>query len=156
MAVGVVERAGDLGRDPERVGDGKLLLAAQPIAERLALYKRHDVVGRAVKLARVDEAEDVRVLQVGDGLDLAQKPFGADDGGEVGAEHLDGDLAVVLEVVREVDGGHAAGAELALDPIAAARPPAVGTAARSWVPAHFTKFNRFIRATKRGSDRNGS
>ena len=39
-------------------------------------------------------------------------------GGELGPEHLDGDLAVVLEVVGEVDRGHAARAELALDAVA--------------------------------------
>ena len=37
---------------------------------------------------------------------------------ELGAEHLDRDLAVVLEVLGEVDRGHAAPAELALDPVA--------------------------------------
>ena len=48
-------------------------------------------------------------------LDLAQEPLGAERGGELRAQHLDRDVAVVLEVVREVDGGHAAAPELALD-----------------------------------------
>ena len=48
-------------------------------------------------------------------LDLAQEPLAGQRPREVRAEHLDGDVAVVLEVVREVDRGHAAGAELALD-----------------------------------------
>ena len=39
-------------------------------------------------------------------------------GGELGSEHLDGDLPLVAEVVGEVDGGHAALAELVLQPIA--------------------------------------
>ena len=39
------------------------------------------------------------------------------DSRELGAEHLERDVAVVPEVVREVDGRHAAGAELALDDI---------------------------------------
>ena len=118
VAVGVAQGAGDLGRDPDGVGDGELLLAAEPVAQRFALDERHDVVRGAADLARVDEAEDVGVLQVGDGLDLAEEPLGADHGGEVGAEHLDGDLALVAEVVGEVDGGHAALAELALDAVA--------------------------------------
>ena len=58
------------------------------------------------------------MLQVGGGLDLAQESLGADHGGELGAQHLDRDLAVVLEVVGEVDRGHAARAELALDAVA--------------------------------------
>ena len=58
------------------------------------------------------------MLQMGDGLDLAQEPLGADHGRELGPQHLDGDLAVVLEVVREIDRGHAALPQLALDPVA--------------------------------------
>ena len=37
-----------------------------------------------------------------------------------GLEHLERDVAVVLEVAGEVDRGHAAGADLALDLVAAA------------------------------------
>ena len=48
---------------------------------------------------------------------------GADDGGELGAEHLEGDLPVVLEVVGEVDGRHAALAQLALDAVALVERP---------------------------------
>ena len=39
---------------------------------------------------------------------------------ELGVEDLDGDLAAVLQVLGEVDGGHAALAELALDAVAVA------------------------------------
>src|SRR5262249_58320475 len=45
--------------------------------------------------------------------------LGAEHGGELWPQDLDRHLAVVLEVRREVDGGHAARAELALDAIAA-------------------------------------
>ena len=58
------------------------------------------------------------MLQIGGGLDLGQEPLGTDHGRELGAQHLDGDLTVVLDVVGEIDGGHAARAELALDPVA--------------------------------------
>ena len=51
--------------------------------------------------------------------DLGEKPLAAERRAEVGVEHFDGDVAVVLQVVGEVDGRHAAGAELALDAIAA-------------------------------------
>jgi hypothetical protein len=52
------------------------------------------------------------------GLDLRQEPLGADHRGQLGAEHLDGDLAIVLEVLGEVDGCHPALTELPLDPVA--------------------------------------
>ncbi len=50
------------------------------------------------------------MLQVGRGLDLGEEAFGPDDSGELRPEHLERDLAIVLEVLGEVHGGHAAGA----------------------------------------------
>ena len=44
VAVGVVERAGDLGRDPDGIVDRELLLAAQPVAQRFAFHERHHIV----------------------------------------------------------------------------------------------------------------
>ena len=58
------------------------------------------------------------MLEVGGGLDLGEEPLGADHGGQLGPQHLDRHLAVVPEVLRQVDGGHAARAELALEAVA--------------------------------------
>ena len=44
----------------------------------------------------------------------------ADDGAQLRVEHLDGDLAAVLQVFGEIDRGHAALAELALEAVAVA------------------------------------
>ena len=52
VPVGVVERGGDLGGDPDGVGDRELLLATQPVAQRLPVHERHHVVRGAVHLAR--------------------------------------------------------------------------------------------------------
>ena len=52
------------------------------------------------------------------GLDLLHEALGAEHGGELGLQDLEGDLAVVLEVLGEVDRRHAALAELALDAVA--------------------------------------
>ena len=52
--------------------------------------------------------------------DLAQETLAADDGGQLGVEDLDGDLALVAEVLGEIHRGHAALAELPLDPVAVA------------------------------------
>ena len=118
VPVGIVEGAGDLGREPDGVGDGQLLLAGEPVAQALALHERHDVIRGPMDLARVDQAENMGVLQVGDGLDLAEEPLGPDHGRELGPEHLDGDLAGVPKVLGEVDRGHAPRPELALDAVA--------------------------------------
>ena len=58
------------------------------------------------------------MVQVGGGRDLAQKTLGPEGEDQLGAEHLYGDLAIVLEVVREIDRGHAARAKLAVDAVA--------------------------------------
>ena len=60
----------------------------------------------------------MRVPEIGSGGDLAEEAFGADRGGEFGLEHLYGHLTIVLDVMREVDGGHAALTELTLDAVA--------------------------------------
>src|SRR3990172_1952540 len=51
-------------------------------------------------------------------LDLPQEPLRAQQGRELGLQNLDRDLAVVLEVLGEVDSSHASAAELALKPVA--------------------------------------
>jgi len=58
------------------------------------------------------------VLKLCRDLDLLEEPLGAKHGGEFGTQDLHRDLAVVLEVLGEVDGGHAAGPELVLDGVA--------------------------------------
>ncbi len=118
VPVGVVERVGDLARDPDGVGDRELLLAAQPVAQRLALDERHDVEEAAVRLARVEQRQDVRVLQIRRQLDLGEEPLGADHRGELGTHELERDLAVVPEILGQVYGRHSAGPDLAFDPVA--------------------------------------
>ena len=58
------------------------------------------------------------MMQIGGGRDLAQEALGPEGVGQRGAEHLHGYLALVLEVVREIDRGHPARPELTLDAVA--------------------------------------
>ena len=58
------------------------------------------------------------MLERGRRPDFHHEALGAKHGGQLRLEHLDRDLAVVLEVVREIDGGHAASPELALERLA--------------------------------------
>jgi len=58
------------------------------------------------------------VLQRGGEPDLAQEALGAEQGAQLGAEDLESDLPVVLGVPSEVDRGHAAASELALERVA--------------------------------------
>ena len=52
------------------------------------------------------------------GLDLDHEPLAADHGGQLGLQHLERDLAIVLQILGQVHGGHAALPELALDAVA--------------------------------------
>jgi hypothetical protein len=118
LPVGVIERARDLAGEPHRLRDPELLFREEPVAQRLAADERHDIPEKPVGRARVDQPEDVGMLQVGGGLDLLKEPLGADDRGELRAQHLEGDLAIVPLVVGQVDRRHTAGTELALDRVA--------------------------------------
>ena len=61
------------------------------------------------------------MVKLGGDRDLAQEPLGAERVGEFRVEDLDGDGAVVPQVVCEVDSGHAAVPELTLDAVAAGK-----------------------------------
>ena len=63
------------------------------------------------------------MLQVRRDLDLGEESLGAEHGAELGVEHLERDVAVVSDVAREIDGGHAARADLALDARSGRRAP---------------------------------
>ena len=113
LAMRVIERTCDFAGDAYRVGDGQLPFTLQSRAQRFAGDQRHHVVQQAVGLAAVEQREDVRMLQARCGADLAQESFATKCHAEVGVQHLDGDITIVFEIVREVHGGHPAGAEFA-------------------------------------------
>src|SRR5678810_410005 len=58
------------------------------------------------------------MLEVRRRPDLGQETLGADDGGELRLEDLDGDLPMVSEVLGEIDRSHPSLAKLALDAVA--------------------------------------
>jgi hypothetical protein len=114
----VIERAGHLARDAHRVGDRQLALGVELLTERLALHHRHHIEQRAVRVAGVVERQDVGVTEFCGQLDFAQEALAAHRLRHVVAQDLDGDLAIVLPVVCEVDGSHAALAQLAVEAVA--------------------------------------
>ena len=58
------------------------------------------------------------MLQAGGDPDLLEESLRSERGGELGAQDLERDGPIVPEVAGEIDGGHAAASELALDAIA--------------------------------------
>ena len=63
------------------------------------------------------------MVQVGGGRDLAQKALWAEGVDQLRPENFHGYLALVLEIVREVDRGHPARTELALKTVAVGEVP---------------------------------
>jgi hypothetical protein len=61
--------------------------------------------------------EDVRVPEPGGDPDLLGEPLGAERRTQLGAEHLEGDRAVVPEVVGQIDRRHSASADLTLEAV---------------------------------------
>jgi len=118
VSVRVVERVGDLACNANRFVYAELRFPVELIAQRFAFDVRHHVVQEPVGRAGIEERQDVRVLETGGGLDLLDEAVATEDGGQLGLEDLDRDLAVVLQVFGEVDRGHAARADLMLDAVA--------------------------------------
>jgi hypothetical protein len=91
-----------------RLGYRQLALALEACPQRLAVHERHHVVQEAVGLPGVVQRQDVRMLQPRRQLDLPDEACRPHGGGQLGAKHLERDLAAVLQVFGEVHGGHAA------------------------------------------------
>ncbi len=119
VTVGVVQGARDLRRDTHRLFDGELLLARELVTQRLAPHIGQHIPHEPLALARVDEGEDVGVVEPGADADLSEEPLGAENRREFRAQDLERNVAIVPHVPGEIDRGHPAGAELALDRVAA-------------------------------------
>jgi hypothetical protein len=76
-------------------------------------------VEKRVRRSPESNREDVEVLEIGSRPDLLDEPISDEHRRQLGAEHLDRDLALVLEVLGQVDCGHAALPGVALDAVAA-------------------------------------
>ena len=79
-------------------------------------------------------------------LDLGEEALGSEDGAELWAEHLERHLTIELFVHGEVDDGHAARADLALDDIAVTE-----RGADIWSVGHASKVEIFTR-TRQGKN----
>ena len=127
VAVRFGQGIGHVAQDPHGIGHRQGALTRDPVAEGCPLDERHDVeqVGagrvRPSGGTRVVERQDVGVLQRRGDADLTEEAVGAHRRGQIGLEHLHRHLAVVPQILRQVDGGHAAGTRFALDAVAASQ-----------------------------------
>jgi hypothetical protein len=123
MRMGVRQRVGDLAGERHRVLLGKPPVPLQPLAQGLALDERHDEIrqrgtGTALDHAGIKDGKNVRVLQPGGELDLAEEAFEAQRAAELGPDHLERHRTPMPQVLREIDRRHPAGADLTLQEVA--------------------------------------
>ena len=119
-AVRLVERAGDGGADVDGELGAEPLLGVEQLAQALAVDELHHDGLAAVVHEHVVDGDDVRVAEAGDRDRLAPEALGDHRvGGEVGAQPLDRDLAVEVDVGRDPHLGHAALTDATLQLVAA-------------------------------------
>jgi hypothetical protein len=118
VRVCVFQRRTNGQRDANGFVDRQLTLAIEPGAERLALHERHHIVEQPRRLARVEQRKQIRMLQVRGDPDLREKTLDSENRAELRIQHFDCDRAIVAQIARQIDGGHPAGADLAIDRVA--------------------------------------
>ncbi len=118
LRVGVRQRFGDVAGDRQGIGEGEPALPREPMAQGLSLDIRHDVEEQSVRDARIEQRQDVGVGETGGHLDFAEEPVGPQGNAELGPQHLHGHQPVVTQVAGEVDDGHPATTNFAVDCVA--------------------------------------
>ena len=126
-SVAMREREGrrDLGGDLGRLARVERRLGADEVAQRPALDVLHDDEVRAVLLSPVVDRDDVGMVQVRRRLCLTAEALDERRLARVlGEQRLHGDGPVQELIVREIDLGHPALRDLALDLVAIRKDPA--------------------------------
>ena len=122
VAVGVAYGAGDLAQDGLHRGHGQRAGFPEDAVERAAVDVLHDEVQQPVGVPDGIDRDDVGMAQGGGRAGLAPEPLHQ---GRAGTERrgndLDGHPPVECNIVRGVDGGHAAATKLAEDLVLAQR-----------------------------------
>lgn len=67
----------------------------------------------AARLAGIEQRQHAQMLEVGRDQDLGQKALHAEYGAKFRIQHLEGDVAVVAQIARQIARCHAAGPDLA-------------------------------------------
>jgi hypothetical protein len=124
VPVRVGERGGHAPSQGDGLGRGEPGQPVQAGTERSLPDVGHHVERVAGRLARVEQREDVGVLELGDRGDLPEELGHPDAAHRFGADHLDRDGSTVAHVAAEVHGAHATGAQLGVDQVAVGDGPA--------------------------------
>ena len=115
-----VERPGDVDPDARRLLLVEGAVVGQPLLDRLPFHEFHGEPEAAVVLARLEDRDDARIVEPGEGLNLdlelleeALLEVGIDGGRRV--EHFDGDPPSHGPLPGAIDGAHPAASEDAVE-----------------------------------------
>jgi hypothetical protein len=100
LAVGVTQRVRHFAGNLQRVVQWQLTFTPEPIPEGLALDIGHGVPELASGIARVEDGQNVWMLQAGSGPDFPLEPFWTQGSGQVGMQDFQRDWAVVPEILH--------------------------------------------------------
>jgi hypothetical protein len=97
-AVRVIQRARGLSYDVTDLQQGQLLLARYALAQGFSDDKRRHVIQQSIGFSRVEQRENVRMLETGDDPDFAEKPRSYRRVGQFFADYFDCHATVVAAV----------------------------------------------------------
>jgi hypothetical protein len=113
--VRVLQSAGHLARDAQRIGQRELRLAGQPRAERFAGHVRHRIPEKvAAGVAVIQHGKDVGMLEPRRDRHFVSKPLRADALRDLRMQHLERHETIGPRLPREEYRGHSASGQLVL------------------------------------------
>jgi len=115
--VRIGERLEHVTHDANRLRNGELPALLEPGAQRLTFDERHRIVRDAGRDPGRQHRHYVRVLQLGDELNLPTETLHVDLRGELSGQDLDDDFSPERGLFGEEHARHPSAAELALDHI---------------------------------------
>jgi hypothetical protein len=118
LFVGVGQSIHHIPEDPNSFCNWEFTLHSQLRSQRPPFFIGHDIVKEAIGFPRIEEWKNVWVVKARSDFDLLKKALFAKCGGQLGAEDLHCDLAVMFEVLGKVDRGHPARSDFSLDAVA--------------------------------------
>src|SRR5262249_32613514 len=107
--------AGDGPRDEDRLFEGKLPLLRESVTEAPAIHDRHYAVQHSFRLTRVEQRNDVRMVQRRREADFPEKSRTDQRLDELRLERLDGDHPSLRGIAREVHDRRSTTTQLPLD-----------------------------------------
>jgi hypothetical protein len=103
------------GQNPYRVRYRELACSSKSLPQGLALHIGHDVVQEFLRLAGIQERQDMWVLELRCYFYFMKEALRAKACTQFRPEHLNSNHATMLKIAGKVDSGHAPVPELSLE-----------------------------------------